>query len=807
VGIAQIVGPGSDPVQVLDRVTLTGRNFAIDADTDVDRTDDFSVLLDRPELPASTSFVDCTVSVSDGLFCIDNKEVVNFANVDDPTSRTSVFSCENSALGLDTNKRNTCTALDRDAQKTIFLGGKQNGKSNLVSMIIAATPDAGSPSGFDCPAGFTQLAAPDEDQCVKELASGRPLIEDIDVIEGDIATVFAGEKVLSVLEERKTWLIYSDLDGAGPASVNEIAGGKDWNLRGKEQVLNVSLLPYGGVFYGLATTTNGRILAVNTVGEPSAEPVFDLTQNRELPDGTAASACPSGEEHFDVTVSAKTGLIYALDSEYCLIHVLTPVGDGSGGLGSLEIAMEGPVGSMTPLTLSTNDAGGLGSYPATTISITPGITIDLSDFTGGNFVTAVSAPNGQPGLQIREIQLAAGSPSGAVIFQVTGFPDCRWIPEDCADLIDPLWSSTNPDPTDFLRGEDIIVDLDPVHLDGPAYQLLNMTPLMPSEITDLFPDGLPPMLQENTTRAAASNAYLFDMFFVVTEAGVTFERTFEQLIDVQSLLQDSGRNALGCFLGLPNESPLYTDMGMYGTLNWDIVTSVSEKYPFVTSATGQPTSTGDRRPYVANGAANYESRVINSNCTNPPRTSKGSWSAVSYGMELTPCTAMRNEDDSGWIDEGTCLAGDPPFQTASADEAVIVKNLLKLYKDWRDTLNELACTYDPAIDGGTDAPIDDNTCATLNSQWENGLDKLVKGLEATLTPKTSQGNENLGAFHARLNDLLNTVTALSSTASRPDLANRKGLLESQLLTLQHINEDRVGPSITAAGFGDTGWVH
>jgi hypothetical protein len=352
----------------------------------------------------------------------------------------------------------------------------------------------------------------------------------------------------------------------------------------------------------------------------------------------------------------------------------------------------------------------------------------------------------------------------------------------------------------------VIVDLDSALADNPATQLLNMTPLMPSEITDLFPEGLPPLLMENTTRAVADNGYFFDLFFVITDDGVVFERTFEQLIDVQALIGDTGRNALGCYLGLPDLSPLYTDPGssMLGTLNWDIVTSVSENYPFITSDAG----TENRRPYTQAGQPNFETRIINSNCTNPARTRKGSYSAISYGLELTPCTAMRNEDGDDWILEGMCGIDDAPFQPAPlTDSAVIAKNLLKLYKDWRDTLNELACTFDPAIDGGTGAPIGSTTCSSLNQQWDNGLDKLIKGLEATLTPKTSQGNENLGAFNSRLSQLLTAIQALSSSPARPDLANRKGLLEAQLLTLQHITDERLGPSITADGFGDTGWVH
>ena len=54
----------TDPVQILDRVTATGRDFALDLPAnDPDRVDDFAVLFESSELPAGTNLVDCTVSV------------------------------------------------------------------------------------------------------------------------------------------------------------------------------------------------------------------------------------------------------------------------------------------------------------------------------------------------------------------------------------------------------------------------------------------------------------------------------------------------------------------------------------------------------------------------------------------------------------------------------------------------------------------------------------------------------------------------------------------------------------------------
>jgi tetratricopeptide (TPR) repeat protein len=90
----------------------------------------------------------------------------------------------------------------------------------------------------------------------------------------------------------------------------------------------------------------------------------------------------------------------------------------------------------------------------------------------------------------------------------------------------------------------------------------------------------------------------------------------------------------------------------------------------------------------------------------------------------------------------------------------------------------------------------------------DGLDKPVKGLEATLEPKFSQGDDNFGAFQSKLQQLLVTFQGITPDPLRPDLANRKGDLRARLLTIEHIYEDRFLPLITEAGFGgDGGWVH
>jgi hypothetical protein len=840
-----------DPLQILDRVTVTGSNFALDLKSnDPERDDDFSVqfegsdfLIDDPDyegpppipqIPDGTNLVDCTSSVTDGLFCIDRKKVVNWSNIDDASSRSTYFDCTNSALGLDKKKSNPCTALARNAAKTIYLGGKKNGKSNVVGSIRAATP--GEITATSCSDGdyFTDNG---NSLCYSELADGRPLVQDLDVIDGDLADVFAGEEVLLVLEERKSLLQYSKLDPSVATVTDVIASGKnDWGLIGNEQLLNATLLPNGGEFYALAATTKGRVLAVNADinSSDTGFPVFDFKINRNLANGDPAGQCAPDNETFDVTVSEKTGRVYVTDGEYCLVHVLQPTAP-SGGTFMLQIVTESP-----PLTLSTNDPGmgGLGTFPPLLVNVTPGIVVDLSLCDPA--CTPVTASNGDPGLTMREVDLGDSVETEMILFQITGYPDCRWNPIACALLLDPAFTGDANDAVLFLRsffdplnpGElpNVIVDFDPNHAsDGPALQLLNLEPLLPAEIKALFPNGLEPLLMEREVRAMAQNDYFFDAFFGISPDGLFFERSYELEIDAEELLSDSGTGlgvpaTLGCVLGLPEGSPLYATLPSRGTLDWDVMTKVSEKFKTITSNSPPATSTGDRRPYAASGSDNYETRFINSGCTNPARGADGGWSMVSYGLEVTPCTAMRNEDDNGWILEGVCNVGDPapPFDPPmsatdpDADEAVLAKLLLKEYKDFRDALNELACV--PNVIDDPDgagplmalAPIDSGTCSTIDDVWVNGLLKLLKGLEATLDPKDSQGNENLGAFAAKLAQLQSMVENYipPDPLHQPDLANRRGELEARLLTIEHIYLDRFQPSITDDGFmGDGGWIH
>ena len=100
----------------------------------------------------------------------------------------------------------------------------------------------------------------------------------------------------------------------------------------------------------------------------------------------------------------------------------------------------------------------------------------------------------------------------------------------------------------------------PAGQSGPANNAealyLNVTPLLPVEITALFdsyerypPKGLPRMLISPQYRAQNEQGFLFEALFGITDDGVVFQGTFDLLFDVGKLTGNP-ENKLGLRLRL-----------------------------------------------------------------------------------------------------------------------------------------------------------------------------------------------------------------------------------------------------------------
>ena len=99
-----------------------------------------------------------------------------------------------------------------------------------------------------------------------------------------------------------------------------------------------------------------------------------------------------------------------------------------------------------------------------------------------------------------------------------------------------------------------------------------------------------------------------------------------------------------------------------------------------------------------------------------------------------------------------------------------------------------------------------SNCTTLDSNWLNGKDKLVKALGATIQPKTSAGAQNFGAVQSQLTNYQGQLASMTGGAG-PDPVNRLGEHAARVETLQHILGDKLIPSIPVDGFieSDATW--
>jgi hypothetical protein len=738
------VASGQEPVQTLDRVQA----YSVDSVLEMN-FDDPRRLADFDATGISGSnFRACKMTALDGLYCLDGNLVRHWPDPDDAGSFETVVDCEDPVLGLDNRKGDACTSLTADLAGALFVGATKRSGRTLVKVV--EKPTTGCPAGFD--------ALQRTDYCADEIVSGRGRLDDLVSIDGDTAVGFNHGKGILALEDGKTAVFFKS---AGGAPVVIASGKSPWGLQGNEQLLSVTLLQVanGAVAnYVLAVTTTGRVLAKNTTGSGSATAVFNVGASRE----STSVQCDAAGADYGIRTSSKSGLIYVTDRQYCEVVALVPVAGAGGSFSHLTNAREpvlnqagDPTGQLQNLTLST--AAGAGTYPPEGPTIAPGISIDLSTCQG--FCPLVLDENGDPAASLSNVSLASQE-SGLTLFQIRNIPDCRYIPQVCRDLLNV---------TDLVAAG-VVVNLPGNGAGDPAGQILNMTRLLPREVTELFdasgtpPGGLPPMYMSRQHRGQSANGFTFDAFFGVTEDGVIFDKVFNGEFEVAAL----AGTELGCQVGLPIGTPLGT------LLQWDTVTTVSEKFIGIDGK--------------------YIDTLINTDCGSS-RTSKTRWSIVPYNTEITPCTYNAHNPGDVWVSDGACPVGGPE----QADDAVFAKLLLSLYDDLGDALTQLACTN---VDGGSNQPLSGSSCATLQASWLNGKDKLDKCWNATQQPKNSAGDQTCQGFLSQLGNFASSVAATPRLGTDP--ANRKSELSARVEVILHVYHERFVPSLSAAGFCEPG---
>jgi hypothetical protein len=701
-------------IQILDRVEAFDRTAVLEMNFDDPSEPDFSVLLNE----TGADFKACKLTATRGIFCLDGDLVRNWPPGSGTGEASDLLECND--LGL-----KKCTGLTVDLSGNIWLAGQARGKTHNLFKIEPV------PITDPCPSG-DRLG----DYCATLWAADKPLLIELKSIDGDAAASFAFGKGVLGLEERKTAVFFPD-DAAENSSV--IASGKrDWGLIGNEQLLSTALLQVVNPItedienYVLVTTTKDRILLAETDGTPDARAVFDIAEKRD----SMSTICSPDDAMYGIQSSPKSGFTYVTDNQYCQVLALQPVFDGNGAFLELDNVPDG----AGDLTLSTNDSM-VGFFPVLGPTIAPGEIINFDACGVGATCTIVNDQGGTPAATLSGVQ-AIGD---MILFQIENVPDCRYIPDFC-------FNSVFDGGLGLVPG-DIIIDRK-VSGDHPAAQLLNVTPLLPLEVTEPFDGELPDMWISSNYKAQEEKLHFFDAFFGVTDA--TFQGVYEIEVEVAAL---TGYER-GCPMDTPPNNTPASDL----IAGYDVVVKVSEDFQSI------------GRDYIA-GSPDHEVMLINSGCGSS-RGSGDRWSLIPFDLGFTPDTF------------------DPATDTVTPnDDAVFAKLLLSLFDDLEQSVNELACM---AADGQESQPLSDGQCMDFNQQLTNTLDKLDKCIDATKEPKQSSRNQTCQGYASQFGGLQSVVSSL--TLAGEDPANRIGEAQARMIVIDNVYTNLFFPSIPDAGF-------
>lgn len=752
----------ADPTQVLDRVEVfnTSEVLRMKFEPPVGYT-----LLNTT---SKTGYRACQFSPAAGLFCLDGALVRNWPNPQTdppPAGQTAVetvydvFSCADRALALD-KKADACTSVTVDLKGDIWLAGRKS--NNLHNLIRVTKKKTGVCTEGDPLTGVGTPSIDNStkylDYCFKVYRTGRPLLLDISPVDGELAAYFNGKGILGV-EERKTVVFYPNDLSQGVVVLG--SGKSDWNLVGNEQVQSAALYQvlydpdpstYGDENvdnFGLITTNTGRVMwrNVTTLSQP-AQLLLDL---KTLQTGTACAT--SGTQFFDIRASNVTGQVFAGDRNFCQVSAFKPT------YTHLTASL---TGTSTPLSVST------GTQTVDGVAVSPGISIDLAECkdptTGCTLIEDSTGlggdTNAYKAAKMYGVNLDSAA-TGMVLFQVKNIPDCRYFPA----------------PASLPTGHPC-KQAGLVYPDGaaPQQQWLNVTPLMPQDIKDLFdasgkkPTGLPPMWMSPRYRAqSGTDGRYFEALFGKTEPTVQFRKTFTIQLDV----------------GDPNLIGKSLECGVTSTPpkpfnQWDIITTISERF---TNVGGPANSVVD----TASSAGEHADVLLNTDCVNPTSGAGTRWSLYPYGLELA---------------EDLPPSGTVTTWTYSPAKNYLGEMLKSLHASLFDMQTRLACANVDAI-GDTmqlpeKQPVAPSACSSLANTLTSTTDKLSKCVAATYDPKTSAIDQNCNAFDTQFSNYRMTVSALTPYGVDP--ANRVGELVARSNVIWYIYEQHF---LTAFALGSS----
>jgi hypothetical protein len=752
-------------VQVLDSVDVFGRDATTATSTVLEMA-----FRDPPPRSApyaqlnvaGTAILACQRAANQGLYCIDGNLVRSWPNTQQVPFPQQVpdrklFSCSDTVLGFDAKKPNPCTSITVDLEGTLWVAGRKASSHSLVKVVekskLASCASSGSIATTWVQLGRVDSGAPL--YCAREWAPGRPVLVDVNPIDGEIIDEFTGYPSILGLEERKTVVLFPDVSTTtgGPARQPiEFASGKSgWSLIGNEQLLSATLLQFedaAGIFqnYVLATTNQGRVLAKKAaksgqfatgLSEGPAFPVFKLD---------SAGCSGAGEQNYAVRVSSQSERVYLSDRfcrnvlalkwvtsgiypEYCV-----PATTAGPNAFCLVNALEGSSGSQQPVTLLT------GATSADGLSVAPGIGIDLRDCgfnADGTPKTCPWVPDGADpnypdnsfnAAEVSGVRIESNGKSKMVVFQVRGIPDCRY------------WTDGPGCSPGLVAGD-----------------RLNITELLPQEIKSQYPvtgvGSLPAMWISEKYRGQLNKdgKRTIDLFFAIPEPGIQFRDTFRISFDVGDLTDGVKWGCGGSTASRPD-------------VEWNVVVTGSEKYQVVDGVN-----------------LGYVETLVNDGCSNPDGVTSKRFSYYAYNLEVAPDRPDGKHSDGIY--------------------AAMVRSL---FDNVRSTQRKTACATDPVFDpytpppgGSVQPPIALATCDNLETKWSAADEKLQRCITGSTYPRQSEAVNNCQSFLSQLGQY---ESALPVAPLGQDPANRLGELKARVKVLRYVFQQHFVPSIPPNGF-------
>jgi hypothetical protein len=735
----------------------------------------------------NADFKTCQGTGTRGLYCLDGNTVVRFPNPDEAFvsgSREVLADC--TQLGLQ-----NCTAMAVDLAGNIALAGQTANALTHSILRLRKRPTAGCGNLTPVPQTNAEL----QRYCIAPLATGRQFVRELQAIDGAAGANFTFGAGFLTLEGAvdplnpvvgQPWFYRG---GSTPTPPTELGR---WNLGNGETLSSVTLLQYGTVpsarNFIVAATSTGRVLSGLVPASGTNYRVgatnLTLTPNRSC-------VSPTTPVPYRTRASVRTKTTYFTRGCDTVGYKSTLASNGT----SFTFA-------STPALIQSNTSTVLPqpAFLANGVSVSPGIEFDFApggdgcdtgdaDVDNGNVAPTAGCElltngdtNGVSAARLSGVKIA-GSASDWTMFQVKNLPDCRYLPVPRTGLcsfgatvdeagapigavvygteaMNPLTGLVEPLPAalvgtyvpDNVRGD-------------PTRQYLNITPLLPPEVTQatFLPERmlLGPKFRARETLSGRTQKYRFDALFGIPEDGLQYQGTFQLTTDIADLLgipQDATRCVGGQLLNPKLPPP------------WDLVVNVSEIVPTVGGPFAQPHS--ENVGWLQNGEY----------CVNPSASVGVRGSAFMYGLELAPNKEVTGPSGAYWY-------------WPDSTYALLMRSLAK---DLDDHIYTYMC---PATGFGFSPFSDPAICDQLLKDWVVTYPKLSKCVDATDKPKGSAGNEACQGFESQFAPFKAYVDGLASSPDT-DPDNRIGELKARVAVLSATYVKRFTPSIKDGGFTD-----